>query len=149
MFARERARDLIREMGSRLGVALDMDDFGVCAMSYEDDGRLTLEVSDGDSSFVLHAPLDRAPVVDREAFLAKLLEINLYGIQTRGCTIGLEPGSDQVILSLRQPIDGLDIIRFESIISNFIDSCTTIGELLRHEPETQTPSSYEMDMLSI
>ena len=75
---------------------------------------------DGSGQVFLYASLRPAPQHGREAFFRHLLELNAYMIGSRGGALGLDPESDEIVLSRAEPIEALSAELFQRMLINFV-----------------------------
>lgn len=125
-------RDLVSShlahLGEQMGLKLALDPDGRCTLACEDDLECTLHVPAGAGLLVLEAPLAPARAVDREAFLEELLAINLHGSETDGCWLALDRARGAVVLSLIQPLSGLDRTAFGNVLGGFIATAQRLAD---------------------
>ncbi|MDR1437875.1 MAG: CesT family type III secretion system chaperone [Puniceicoccales bacterium] len=97
-----------------------------------------IEAPEGDDLLYIYAQLGKVPHdVQMDKFLKSVLELNLFGIQTNGFTISVEPQQDQLMLHFIFPQDILTPQLLVNLLKNFIasikqmaakiDDLTTIG----------------------
>lgn len=121
--------DLISEIGARAGLPLQLDEFGSCAIQYDDISEVALTSCDSGKTILLHCPLaflcDQRPL----EHLQHCLEISIYGAETDGGAVGLDPESRSIIFWRRMGLDGLDSHTLEHAIVTFIkatERCRTL-----------------------
>lgn len=117
------ASDLLAEWGRSLGLPhLALSELGTAALVV--DGELTLNLEhlvDADR-LVAWVTLGLAPADGREACFARLLEANLFGQDSGGGAIGLDRGSDELLLSRTFVLDHTDALALESGLSELVDA---------------------------
>ncbi len=94
-------------LGRALGFPLALGPERACALRLDDGLECSLEVPDGSSLLHLHCPLLPVPPVDRLAFLERVLALNLYGLETGGAALALDPDTDRIVLCWSQPPEGM------------------------------------------
>jgi hypothetical protein len=97
-----------------------LDQNGVCACRHDDSGEVVVEVPEGSGQVFLYASLGPMPPHGREAFFRHLLELNAYMVGSRGGALGLDPQSEDVVLSRAEPIEALRAELFQRLLVNFI-----------------------------
>lgn len=121
---------LLGEVGHRVGARLTLDADGACAMTYRGGGQVVVEAADGTGCVVLHAPVAPASGTGREALYARALKLNLLGVETGGCTLGLDEANAEIVLMLTRSLEGMDALGFEALLANFIDRTARLKALL-------------------
>jgi hypothetical protein len=82
-----------------------------------------IESPHGDELLYLYAPLGPVPKdVQMDRFFKSLLEFNLFGIQTNGFTIGVEPKQEQIMMHFLFSMDVLTPQLLSNLLRNFIAS---------------------------
>lgn len=78
----------------------------------------------------------------RKRRLEKAMQLNVYGLRTRGAVLGWDELDDRIVLSYRLLLDGLDIFALNAMITNLLE----IGVELEAElemREIQTPAAHQ------
>jgi hypothetical protein len=57
----------------------------------------------------------------RKRRLEKAMQLNVYGLRTRGAVIGWDELNDRIVLSYRLLLDGLDMYALNATITNLIE----------------------------
>jgi hypothetical protein len=57
----------------------------------------------------------------RKRRLEKAMQLNVYGLRTRGAVIGWDELNDRIVLSYRVLLDGLDIYALNATITNLLE----------------------------
>lgn len=73
------------------------------AITLELDGDLTLSLKEGLLGPVLYARVCPAPKERQNELIEKLMEANLFGIETRGATLGMEMEGEMITLISHMP----------------------------------------------
>lgn len=87
-------------------------------ITLELDGDLVLSIKEGQLGPVLYALTLPTPKERQNALIERLMEANLFGIETRGAAIGMEMDGEMITLSLQMPKE-LDYNAFKEGIENF------------------------------
>lgn len=122
----EHAGRILEEVGTHLGIALRLDDEGICRLRYDGALECTLEVPPDDPALRLYCPVVALPAGAREPLLEAALERNLFGVTTRGCALAFDRGGQQILLCGSWPLRGLDAVGLQNLLSSFLESA---GEL--------------------
>ena len=127
MHEHSRLNSLVVEISQRSGLDLELDVRGSCAIQYNDVHNIVLTGCDRGESVLFHSPLlflcDKRPL----EHLRHCMQLTLYGAETNGGAIGLDPESDNIILWRRLGLSGLDSLDLEQAIVSF----TKVADLLR------------------
>jgi hypothetical protein len=119
MAAQEALAALVGEFAQRTGMGeLPLDGNGIAALAV--DGRFVLHMAtdDAQGDLVLYAPLGRVRDDERLGVWRRLLEFNPSA--PGGTSLGLDPGSGEVLLVCRRSLAALDYATFERGIESFI-----------------------------
>ncbi|WP_089957154.1 CesT family type III secretion system chaperone [Limnohabitans sp. 2KL-3] len=82
----------------------------------------------------------------RKRRLEKAMQLNVYGLRTRGAVIGWDELNDRIVLSYRVLLDGLDIYALNATITNLLE----VGVELEAELEMRhlQPASSTQELQS-
>jgi hypothetical protein len=82
----------------------------------------------------------------RKRRLEKAMQLNVYGLRTRGAVIGWDELNDRIVLSYRLLLDGLDMYALNSTITNLLE----VGVELEAELEMRQlqPASSTQELQS-
>jgi hypothetical protein len=128
--------DILAEFGRKTGTdGLALDDQGHCAIGVGDSIAVNLE-DDGQGLVVMYAVVGMAGG-DLAATYRALLEANFLGMQGRGTTLGLRPGTGAVVLSQLLSSESLDQAGFETVLEAFV---TTAEDWARRLEALETGS---------
>lgn len=143
------AQELVRELGSVLGITLDMSTENTCQVIFFNDA-VDFEVAEGvsgtnDEALFIIANLGVA--IEDADVLGRLLRANYLGGQTGGATISL---SDEGFVLHRELLMPMEYIDFEKVVEQFVESLrywkewialpheeATMGESLGNEEEDE------------
>lgn len=124
---------LLGEIARRSDVPLELDASGSCAMRYGAGFEMTLTTIENGDGVLIHAPLSRLNGVDPLGQLRRAMELNLYGVETAGATLGLAPDSEWIILSRRLPLAHMDSHGLEQAILTFADLTADLSARLKDD----------------
>lgn len=143
MESHEQVNRILDELGSRLGVPLRLDDEGVCGLRYDGGLNCTLEVPPGQSVLRIYSKLVSAPTGCRESLLETALELNLYGLQTRGCALALDRAEQQILLCGSWPLQNLDVPGLENLLGSFLETAVELRTSLSQVTESDSPRDVD------
>jgi hypothetical protein len=121
---------LVSQIGERSGLSLELDARGSCAIEYGLAFEIVLTSCDNGDSVLLHSPiqfLDQKNALDQ---LRRCLELSLYGAETGGGALGLDPESAAIVLWRRLHIADLDSHALEEAIIAFASASDLVRERL-------------------
>ncbi|QEI07652.1 hypothetical protein FXN63_18765 [Pigmentiphaga aceris] len=105
------------------GVNLVLDEAGALGLALADGKVLTLEVEEDSGMVHMHVGLQRLPNDGTRALvIEEALALNLFTRATQGATLGLDRGSDSLILSLSRDIASLDHTGFATLLAAFAET---------------------------
>ena len=118
---REGFNRLLADLAARVGSpAVEAGPDGACHLSFEPDTELSMLASPLDGSlFIWTSPGMLSG--DKEAACRRLLEANLFWRGTDGATLSLLPETDNIVLTMRRPLDGLDAAGLQDLIERMVE----------------------------
>jgi hypothetical protein len=131
----ERLNVLLGELGDRSGLSLELDTRGSCAIEYGLVFEIVLTSCDNGESVLLHSPiqfLEQTSALDQ---LRRCLELSLYGAETEGAALSLDPESEAIVLWRRWHIADLDSHALEQAIIAFASVADSVRERLSAQDE--------------
>lgn len=106
----------------------------VCAFTALDRFEVTLEWPDGsDDVFVLIDIIDSHGGELRRKRLARAMQLNAFGLATRGASLGWDEASDRIHLSYRVASDNVDVAGLNNLVVNLVEVAQFVHEELRFE----------------
>lgn len=116
-------RQLIAEFGRQCGID-DMrpDDDGTVDLELEDGVTLTLQLNADGDHLLLFTTVGLVGEAVGGDLLLELLSANLFGRETGGATLSLEPGTGQIVLYRAERLDGLLAGQLVHLVDRFADS---------------------------
>lgn len=117
------AEELITSLGAVLSLPeLKLDDVTQsCVLLFDQDIVLNIEFDADGAQLILSTYLDTLSADEPERMLRELMVANLYWHRTDGATLGLEDGSNGLILADRRPLVALDPASFEKWTEAFVN----------------------------
>ena len=145
MTSHQHLNRLLTEIGERTGLPLQLDDLGSCAIEYDDISEIILTGCDKGGSVLLHSPLvflcEKRPL----EHLRHCLDLSLYGAETNGGAIGLDPDTNSIIFWRRMGLDALDSHALERAIVTFIAAADQFRTELSHRHDRSGEDNDEHD----
>lgn len=99
------AHELIAAYGQHAGIAnLKFSPDGCARLMFEGDVAIDLEIDPSSEQIQLYSVLGPVPAANRESLYRSLLEGNLFGSQTGGAALSIDPVQDEVLLCRQYPV---------------------------------------------
>jgi len=132
---------MLQEVAARTGVSgLQLDEAGLCGLSYADDLELVLECPENSPLLYLYAPLAPLPDQGVKALFRQVLKANFLGLETGGASFAIHDRYNSVMLCHREAIDRLeDDYALETLLSNFIAMAGQWKKTLQESQRAFTP----------
>lgn len=133
MTHRERMSRWLENLGQVVGMALSLDDSGVCGFVYKNEVECIIEVPEETPVAYFYAPLLRLSDISAEEkrlLYEELLASNFLCLSTKGATLALDKIKEEIILCLSQSIDTLDDALFTNLLGNFAETALSWKESL-------------------
>ena len=123
MSERKRPIDrLIADLGKSIGLdELYFDDNDGCLLQFDDTITLLMLYEQGRDVLYLFSFVNELPSDNREKVLRRLMEANYRWSETEGATLSLNPGEDNVVMTIQLSAERLDLPQLEETIGRFID----------------------------
>lgn len=117
------ASDLLAELGRTLGLPdLALSGLGTASLVIDGDLTLNLEHEADAGLLVAYLSLGQAPADGRDDCFARLLAANLFGHDSGGGSIGLDRGSDELVLSRSFVLEHTDALGLEAGLAALVDA---------------------------
>lgn len=142
------ADNLIKETGKLLGIELKLDGQRRCAVKEKISKKeYILEVPEKNGQIYIYSRVGTIPdSVNYKRYFLGLLEMNLFGIQTRNSTIGIDSMTRQIILHASFPLDLMTPKLIGNLIKNFIKTLEKVGEKVRDLQQKCIATGDEMEI---
>jgi len=124
-------------LGARAGLALRLDEEGVCGVGHVSGMDCAIEVPDGGSSVYLRAPLMAWPPRQARRIAEHCLEAQFLGLETDGASFAIDPRDSELVLWKSVPVATLDEAALASLVVGFIEAAARWRESLRRADGTQ------------
>lgn len=81
---------------------------GACSIQF--DHKVTVNIENDKSRGFIHAycAIGQAPLAQRDALFAMLLQAHMFGVATDGCSFGYQPNNDHIILFISMDVSVLN-----------------------------------------
>lgn len=128
------ARELVAELGVKLGISLELSEAGTCRVHFDND-----DVDFEQAGNALYIMADLASAAGREDSYGRLLTANSLGAESGGACIGLDAGRDT--FTMYKVLRGdLNYEGFEAELALFVKALRYWKEWLALSP-VSTPSA--------
>ena len=141
----ERLNNLLVEIGERVGLPLQLDELGSCAIKYDEISEVILTGCSRDESVLLHLPIVFLCEKRSLEHLRHCLELSLFGADTNGGAVSLDPDTNGIIFWRRMSLDALDSQALERAFVAFIAAADRFRTDLsaRHERSRKNNDACE------
>lgn len=146
MRSRNGVEDGLGLLGAQAGVSLALDEDGCCAIALDDGLSVVVEADEARGLAHLHVDLLRLGRARRLELLERSMALNLFCSGTEGATLGLDAGTDTLVLYLGRPLDGLTGNDLASLFGEFVSLARRLrDELQQSGAETPEPEADIVD----
>ncbi|WP_081452580.1 type III secretion system chaperone [Verrucomicrobium spinosum] len=131
------AVSLLSELGSQMGISgLQFDDQGCARLVFDGSVTLNLEHEPSSSKLQIYSVLGKVPVENKEHVFQILLEGNLFGAETGGAVLSLDPLEREIVLFRTFEGDGLTGAAFGEAVGSFVDAAEDWTARLANSAQT-------------
>jgi hypothetical protein len=124
---RQKLDQLLAAFGAMTGMAgLATEDNGVCLLVFDGRTHINLFADPASNDLIAWSNLGELPSEHAAATLKGLLRANLFGNGTRGGTLGMMPGNDDIVLSFRRPLATLDVEVLRDLIELAVETAEAL-----------------------
>ncbi len=134
---------LIQNLGSKLGLELELDESNSCAFEI-DDMYLTISLLEETNEIDLTCDLGSLPEKNAEPLLLKLLEANYQHQETHGSTLSVNNLTGRAALCNLLPADIIDDDSFDEILNQFINTAEFYTKIIKAFPQNGLEESSEI-----
>jgi len=101
------APDTLLELGQKLGIEdLSFQDNDTCQLIVGENLTVTIELIKGEEAVYLYGDICPKPASPGTALFERLMGANLFGAETGGATLALNPGTNTLVLWKKVGLDG-------------------------------------------
>ena len=123
--AREKVGALLRHLGQKAGVELDLDSEGVCAVTYGETVTCVIEVPAHADTLYLSSTMLSLPHLDESrlaSLFRRLLALDFLALDTGGAIFALDERNREIVLWYSSPVERLDAVAFENVFGAFLET---------------------------
>ena len=140
--SKRRLDALLAAFGKETGAtSLATEDNGVCILVFDGQLHINLLADPSTDHLVVWSNLGTLPAQSAEPVLRKLMQANLFWQGTEGATLGLMPASNDIVLAIRRPLDGLEVAGLSDLIELMIGRAETLSKLVAGGAEPAQPAT--------
>lgn len=125
----------LEKIGEDRGIPLKLGANGHCIVPMSEDFGCVVEVTENQdlSAVFLYCPLAQLPNnADAQlALTSAALAMNLFGLLTGGCHVGLDNRSNHLVLSFSAPIEAINSSTFEQILTEMEEISSDLRQRLQ------------------
>lgn len=116
-----KAEQLLKELGLTMGLPdLRFDDRGCARLVFDSKVAVNFENDAEAGEVQLYSTLAPLPAGDREPLYRLLCEGNLFGAQTAGATLAVDPLAGEVVLCRAIAVEGADAAGVARLLERFV-----------------------------
>lgn len=131
MVTQDSARNLLAAYSQHAGVpGLKFSPDGCARLLFEDSVAVDLEVDPSGDRIQIYSVLGPVPAGSREQLYRRLLEGNLFGSQTAGAALSIDPVQDEVLLCKPYGLDADDAADLARVLEEFAGAASHWRKLL-------------------
>ena len=132
--ARAELDKLLGDFGAAVGMAgLQTEENGVCVLVFEGRTRVNLVADPNTRHLVVWSPLGRVQPDRAEPMLRTLMQANLFWNGTQGATLEIMPEEDDIVISIRRPLDGIDDEALRELIELIVERAEHFAPIVAGE----------------
>jgi len=116
----------LAELAEAAGIdSLELNPQGVAAVRFGDRVEIVFEAPENAAALHLYCPICDVPADPKAeaALYRRLLELNLFGLETRGASFAIDRDSNRVLLCYAMPLENADHMTFQNTVGNFAEVC--------------------------
>ena len=139
----EHARELIRALGQRMGIAdLDFDEEGAVVFEIDTSLRLAMGVEPDTDAITLYSPINGSDGKCHAGMLNDMLAGNYLWQATQGATLAIDKATDLVVLQQRVPLGRMSYEDFEKTLETFVTTLQSFIQIAAEgNPEADVAAS--------
>lgn len=146
------ARALVDEwlaaLGARAGLALRLDEEGVCGVGHVSGMDCAIEVPDAGGSVYLRAPLLAWPARQALRIAGRCLEAQFMGLGMDGASFAIDPVDGELVLWQAVRVSDLDEDALARLVVGFIEAAARWREDLLHLDAMPQGSDHAMPLMA-
>ena len=135
---RSSINNLFGNIADQLGFQVVLGDNNLCNIKSKSTGEeYIVELPNNGDILYIYSAITDVPFDHRESIFEYILRINLHGIETSRCIIGIDGRTNKFILSRPLPIDGLNETMLLNAMNDFFAILPTIREGIEQHLQAQ------------
>lgn len=135
-------------LGAKAGLALRLDEEGVCGVGHVSGMDCAIEVPDGGSSVYLRAPLASWPPRHALRIAEYCLETQFLGLETDGASFAIDPRDGELVLWKCVPLAVLNEETLASLVVGFIEAAAGWRESLLRTDGSQADGARASTLMA-
>ncbi|MDR0351281.1 MAG: type III secretion system chaperone [Puniceicoccales bacterium] len=129
MNARTAVNGMLRDVGTSLGLNLGLRSDGLCVIKQEQsDFEYIIELSKTGDILYMYSPVGDLPTINKSDAMEYLLKLNLYGLETNQCSLGLDAKTNKIVLFYTIPSEVLNATLISNILCNFFTTVQKVSK---------------------
>ena len=113
--------DFIASYGQDVGISdLKLNEQGVCSLNFDSKVNVDIVFKQDQDQCIFASNLGEIPTDNLENFFRELLKANVFGISTAGTTIGIDEGTNMVVLSFTFITQSFTFDLFKTVLDNSV-----------------------------
>jgi len=137
---------LLSELGTLAGLPeLKLNEQGCTRLVFDGSLAVNFEWNDSLGQLLVYAPVGRLPAEGKEPLYRLLLEGNLFGLETAGATLSVDPLENEIVLHRAIEVEGITATAFQALVGAFVDTLENwtarLAELPAPDPKPREESS--------
>ena len=117
------ADQLLNSLGIAMGLQqLAFDEQGCARLMFDGKLAVNLEHEAGSAVLQMYSVVGELPPEDREVLYAMLLKANLFGGETQGATLAVDPLQHEIVLCRTVALEGLPAAAFAAQVEAFVST---------------------------
>ena len=135
-------------LGARAGLALKLDEEGVCGVGHVSGMDCAIEVPDGGRSLYLRSPLASWPPRQPQRIAECCLQAQFLGLETDGASFAIDPRDGELVLWQCVPLAALDQDAMASLVVGFIEAAARWRESLLEADATPADGTHASPLMA-
>ncbi len=135
-------------LGAKAGLALRLDEEGVCGVGHVSGMDCAIEVPDGGNSLYLRAPLVSWPPRQAQRIAEYCLQAQFLGLETDGASFAIDPRDGELVLWKCVPLAVLDEESMATLVVAFIEAAARWRESLLRADGTPAEGAHASPLMA-
>ena len=140
------ANQILKGLDAVFGIKAELGSKNLCTLTHKETlQQYTIELPNEGNLLYLYTQLMPLPFSNREEIFEYILQLNLHGMETRGCIIAIDKMMHLLVCSRVLDLETLNENNFPKIFQDFVDSAHHITEKIRQYILNVSNSSVSAD----